>query len=40
MHCVQPGERIELGFVVGMSVNLQRDGQTRVAEDVVLENTR
>ena len=30
---VQPGERVELGFIVGVGVDLQRDGQARVAED-------
>jgi hypothetical protein len=30
---VKPRERVELGFIVGVGVDLQRDGQARMAED-------
>ena len=30
---VQPGKRVELRLIVGVGVDLQRDGQARVAED-------
>jgi hypothetical protein len=30
---VRPSERVELRFIVGVGVDLQRDGQARMAED-------